>query len=758
VRCVGPTGLEECAPGPDELLVWSEYSACPTGQVCDAGACTEVQCDIAGARSCIDAATYKSCEPGADGLAWSAPVACPDDQVCAGAGLCGVHGCKEVGASECSGAAATSSCVVGDDGFRTLAEAQPCPDDELCGPDGTCGAHQCGPKGSKACGEGGGVVTCTVGGDGFLVPSEETPCPPETICREGACGVDGCEPDGALECLDETSYSQCTAGADGFLTWSEPTACEDPAICVKDACLPHECPGDGATGCEDETHTQICQADEDGVLKWKPVGPCDGGQLCKGEGQCGEDECPLEGVVTCESGGALQTCVVGESGFLTFTDPQPCADGQVCKSGKCGVDDCLFAEATCIGDAVAICEADEDGFLSFGEPTPCQIGKSCVGNGSCAVNGELEVWDEPALGRPGLAALTAGGLAVVWASPKMASFPVMLRRFDANGEGVEDALDVSGPVGVNLPFPSVVAAPNLGEGGVIVAWLSGGLGEVHVRQVPLPDEKDIGIVQIDPVFSLPANPFPTAVPISKGLVAALRIEGPVTPAAQLVYASITDGKNEPSPAVLITEPTASGKLVTGLHSAAHPAGGLWAGWTIDSLVGIDVSQQLRLRKVPADGKPKAEILVVDISGKNPANPSVAVAEDGSVLAAFDAGEPDSGDVFAQLIGPDDQLDGGVISVNSVSSGLQERPSAAVVPGAGWYVVWQGPDVDEVGIYARLVGQDGKPIGSDTAINLTTKGSQAGPRAVTLTDTRIAVAWRDGVGFKARIKVRWLTVP
>ena len=750
-QCQGPSGRVTCVAGPSGFLDWSPYEACAAGSVCGEGKCAPVACDAEGVRSCApDGSSFRVCGSGGD---WSAPTACRTGAVCLGRGVCGVHECAKVGASSCDGAAATRKCELSVDGFRHRGATVACPSGELCGPSGECGLHACGPKGAIECDGKDGVKECVGGAAGFLEWAPAVPCPEGQYCgTAGFCGKDGCPSEGAAECMDAVNRRVCTASVGGFLGWAEPTACADNETCVVDTCVPDECPGAGALACTDEKHLHQCVLAETGVLVWSPPEKCEGSAVCKAQGVCGKDQCPEDGLTICDGDGdaMTKTCHLGPSGFLQWDPPVPCpAVEQVCKVGLCGQDLCPTGAASCQEGLVVSCAVGPDGFLGWAAPAPCEGGTVCMGAGQCTPPGELEVWPEAVSGRPDVAPM-AGGVAVVFTGSVSGGTSVFLRRLSLTGQPLEDALDVSGVLSVSPPFPTVVTLPESGPHAVAVAWLAGSDGTLRVRRYLSLSEPPLADVAFKPTSPFAAEPMPRSVRMSPGQVGVVNIEGG---SKQVVRLAIVDEVGvSAGPFALATVP---GPALTGLGAAPRPDGGALVGWTLAGPSAVEATGLVVL-PVPASGEVTASPLALPVETANPGRPWVAMAANGEALVAYDVGTGSgSTGIRAWRIDANGSAQGAEIHVNQITPGDQLSPSAAALPGGLWWVVWQGPDAAEQGIWGRVLDAAGKPSGDDEAVNLTTEATQEVPATCALGDGRRVVVWRSGKGGAARVVARFL---
>jgi trimeric autotransporter adhesin len=86
-------------------------------------------------------------------------------------------------------------------------------------------------------------------------------------------------------------------------------------------------------------------------------------------------------------------------------------------------------------------------------------------------------------------------------------------------------------------------------------------------------------------------------------------------------------------------------------------------------------------------------------------------------------------------------------LNRPTEGSQEDPAIAALKGGGFVAVWVDSDLDDPGglgsdrgVYARLFGDDGRPLGREFRVHSGTAGDQFMPHVTALEDGGFAVAW------------------
>ena len=86
-------------------------------------------------------------------------------------------------------------------------------------------------------------------------------------------------------------------------------------------------------------------------------------------------------------------------------------------------------------------------------------------------------------------------------------------------------------------------------------------------------------------------------------------------------------------------------------------------------------------------------------------------------------------------------------LNRPTEGSQEDPAIAALKGGGFVAVWVDSDLDDPGglgsdrgVYARLFGDDGRPLGREFRVHVGTAGDQFMPHVTALEDGGFAVSW------------------
>jgi hypothetical protein len=115
---------------------------------------------------------------------------------------------------------------------------------------------------------------------------------------------------------------------------------------------------------------------------------------------------------------------------------------------------------------------------------------------------------------------------------------------------------------------------------------------------------------------------------------------------------------------------------------------------------------------------------------------------GDFVVVWQGPDADSSGVFGQRYNPTGTAAAGEFHVNTTTTGAQGSPDTAMAPGGSFVVVWQGPDADADGIWARQYDAAGTPQGGEIAVNITTTtGNQSAPAVGVDGSGNFVVTWQ-----------------
>ena len=277
--------------------VWGMPQDCPAGLTCSNGVCSEEcqdECNE-GSRKC-EGNGYQVCQNhDADPcLDWGPATACPSGQTCSN-GYCSENCSNECtdGAKRCAGKG-TQTCGDYDaDPCLEWGSIVPCGAGETCS-NGVCGTtceEECATDGDTQC-TGGGTAFETCGqydSDPCLEWGSATSCPQNQTCVEGECVVPcDCDfVDGICEAAAPNSSSACSCDTDCLGA----SACQDDGHC--DSWCPANLDSDCGCGCDYNEHCEAGENHNDWSPppEWEDVVTC----ACDPECEPGEYACIDDG-------------------------------------------------------------------------------------------------------------------------------------------------------------------------------------------------------------------------------------------------------------------------------------------------------------------------------------------------------------------------------------------------------------------------------------------------------------------------------
>ena len=175
-----------------------------------------------------------------------------------------------------------------------------------------------------------------------------------------------------------------------------------------------------------------------------------------------------------------------------------------------------------------------------------------------------------------------------------------------------------------------------------------------------------------------------------------------------------------------------------------PSGNFMVVWMNldDSSYDVDI----RARVFSADGQPvESEFVVATAAEGQPYNPAVAGTGDGFLVAwqALEA-SGDLDEIVLRKIDSEGGFVGGKFVVNQFTPGSQSDPAVAYGGDGTGVAVWQSAsqDGDGLGVFARRLARDGRPVGDEFQVNSFTTGNQFGATASVDDGGRAVFAWRS----------------
>jgi hypothetical protein len=194
-----------------------------------------------------------------------------------------------------------------------------------------------------------------------------------------------------------------------------------------------------------------------------------------------------------------------------------------------------------------------------------------------------------------------------------------------------------------------------------------------------------------------------------------------------------------------------------IPAVAAAAGSFVVAWQADATVGTEVVA----RRFDASGSPVGSEFVINSSASgNQEMPRVAVDGNGRFMVVWQGRDGSGAGVFGRVYGADGAPLGAEFVVNTTTASSQGSPDVAGFAAGGFVVVWEsyGQDVASTdAVIARRFGSTGTPLGGEFLVNVSTAGNQSLPAAAVASGGRFLVAWEDDAGLDGAfgsIRGRW----
>ncbi len=149
------------------------------------------------------------------------------------------------------------------------------------------------------------------------------------------------------------------------------------------------------------------------------------------------------------------------------------------------------------------------------------------------------------------------------------------------------------------------------------------------------------------------------------------------------------------------------------------------------------------RQFDAAGTPGPEFRVNTYTTGHQGPGSVAMAATGNFVVVWASPQDGSGKgLVGQRFDAAGQPQFGEFPVNSFTTGSQDAPSLAPLPGGGFVVVWtsEGQDGSAWGVFGQRFGSSGTPQGSEFQVNSSVTGYQWSPKVAADASGRFVAVW------------------
>ena len=143
----------------------------------------------------------------------------------------------------------------------------------------------------------------------------------------------------------------------------------------------------------------------------------------------------------------------------------------------------------------------------------------------------------------------------------------------------------------------------------------------------------------------------------------------------------------------------------------------------------------------------SEFQVNEISVDNQSVPVIATSDTGRFLVVWEGPDGDSTGIFARLFDADGSALTSDFQVNTYTEGSQHHAEVIFGGDGNFIITWrsEGQDTDQGGIYARRFDADAAALGDEVLVNALTTGDQFDPDVAARPDGTFVVAWASQAG-------------
>ncbi|MEL6977657.1 MAG: cadherin domain-containing protein [Pseudomonadota bacterium] len=137
----------------------------------------------------------------------------------------------------------------------------------------------------------------------------------------------------------------------------------------------------------------------------------------------------------------------------------------------------------------------------------------------------------------------------------------------------------------------------------------------------------------------------------------------------------------------------------------------------------------------------AELQVNTHTASYQSDPQIVALQDGGFVTIWTSiGQDGSGSgVYGRIFGADGAPDGGEFLVNTLTTNIQQKPSATALEGGGFVVAWESWEGSDQ-IKAQVFNSAGAKQGAEIAVNTTEIGQDRYPQVAALADGGFVVVW------------------
>ena len=143
----------------------------------------------------------------------------------------------------------------------------------------------------------------------------------------------------------------------------------------------------------------------------------------------------------------------------------------------------------------------------------------------------------------------------------------------------------------------------------------------------------------------------------------------------------------------------------------------------------------------------AEFQVNTYTIDNQEHPAIAMNPAGNFVVVWESkGQDGSGDgVYGRRFDAAGTALGSEFQINTTMGGYPDTPDVAMDGEGNFVVVWEGPDSDSEGVYARLYSANGQPRTDEFLVNTHTDSRQLNPSVAMNDSGEFVITWQSPHG-------------
>ncbi|MBR0556094.1 calcium-binding protein [Ciceribacter sp. L1K23] len=341
---------------------------------------------------------------------------------------------------------------------------------------------------------------------------------------------------------------------------------------------------------------------------------------------------------------------------------------------------------------------------------------------------------------PAVTGLADGGWIVTWSSESQdgSSYGTYQQHYGANGQPIGGETLISTSTIGSQQETSVSA---LDDGGWIVTWAgrdAQNFGEVYQQRFDA-DGRKVGTETLVNEFGTGDQRTPVVTTLADGgwIVAweSPEVDGSSSGVSMQRY----DASGNKVGGETIANTTRAGHqyspTVTGLADG---------GWVVSWVGAGDTSYDVFQQRFGSDGEHIGAETRINIgTDRTQFIPTTIALGDGGWLVTWTSDDGTEGyNVYQQRYAADGSTDGAQLTVNSTIAGDQFNSSAVALADGGWVVAWQNKPSDDASndVYMQRYDAEGRAVGSETLISVTTANAQYSPVLSALSDGSWVVSW------------------